>query len=284
MVVIDAGTFPKTLGSITSSAVTSTTTVSGKPNSTDKDRVKITATTFNTVLSSRDFIMELNINGTGWVNYTAVVNTCVWYDDSCGIHYTSWPAKDIVIQMRLRRTSTATYLPIASNTIAGSVTLKQEGSSKASKTISFIFNGPVAPALTTCSVVDDYDKKILLPAVKRTTLMNLTPPARYSGITKEFELNLNCDLQTNVSVIFDGTKMTGIATDDVLANLFSGNDNVGIQLYYKNNPVKIGTKFTVTASSQAAETLKFNTYYFYKGGAVSGGGVKAQTEFTFSYP
>lgn len=53
----------------------------------------------------------------------------------------------------------------------------------------------------------------------------------------------------------------------------------GIQILHKD---KFGTAFEILTSTQKNESLKFNAYY-YKGGTVSPGPVKAQAEFLFTY-
>lgn len=137
----------------------------------------------------------------------------------------------------------------------------------------------VIPAYT-CSITQ-YDKNVTLPEVKRSDIVS-HGAGRYLNAKKEFKFNLVRDPQTTVSVTFEGTPLSG--TDNVLKNTLTGNDNIGVQMLFSDDtPVKLATKYPVVSSAQASEILNLNAYYYYKGGAVSSGPVKANTTFTFDY-
>jgi hypothetical protein len=70
--------------------------------------------------------------------------------------------------------------------------------------------------------------------------------------------------------------MPGIASEDVLVNKLSGNDNIGIQLVHNNNAMKIGENIELLSAAADSENLKFNAYYYYKGGAVQSGPIKSR--------
>jgi type 1 fimbria pilin len=78
---------------------------------------------------------------------------------------------------------------------------------------------------------------VTLPDVRRADLVR-HGAGRYTGVTKEFNINLACENKPKVSVKFNGDKMPGIASEDVLVNKLSGNDNIGIQLVHNNNAIK----------------------------------------------
>jgi type 1 fimbria pilin len=61
-------------------------------------------------------------------------------------------------------------------------------------------------------------------------------------------------------------------------NKLSGNDNIGIQLVHNNNAMKIGENIELLSAAADSENLKFNAYYYYKGGAVQSGPIKSQTD------
>lgn len=78
--------------------------------------------------------------------------------------------------------------------------------------------------------------------------------------------------------------MTG--KDDVLANLFSGNESVGVQVFLSGNSTAIkydDVAVETISSASANETIDYDAYYYYDGGSVSGGPVKAAMTYTFDY-
>lgn len=134
-----------------------------------------------------------------------------------------------------------------------------------------------APDLT-CTVSNP-NQTITLPTVNAKDLKS-NGAGKYPA-AMPFNLFLNCNPQTTVSVKFEGNSMAG--SDDVLANTSSGNDSVGVQMVFNNTPVKWGQDLLVINSAQAQESLTFNAHYYYNGGDISGGSVTSVTTFTFSY-
>jgi type 1 fimbria pilin len=148
-------------------------------------------------------------------------------------------------------------------------------------TLYFKFDGAVTPIIPTCDITN-FDNNVTLPDVRRADLVR-HGAGRYTGVTKEFNINLACENMPKVTVKFNGDKMPGIASEDVLVNKLSGNDNIGIQLVHNNNAMKIGENIELLSAAADSENLKFNAYYYYKGGTVQSGSIKANSEFTFTY-
>ena len=289
---MNASTFPATLGNITSAASASTTVLaSGWPNSISKDSVKIKSVTINPDLTARGFTLQVKVANSSWMSASAAVGKCVWVDANCSINgSTSTPVNNRATQaisVRLLRNSTAAYDPIPAGTDIATVILWHfssaypSGRSSPVATLYFKFDGAVTPIIPTCDITN-FDNNVTLPDVRRADLVN-HGAGRYTGVTKEFNINLACENTPKVSVKFNGDKMPGIASEDVLVNKLSGNDNIGIQLAHNNNAMKIGENIELLSAAADSENLKFNAYYYYKGGAVQSGPIKSQTEFTFTY-
>ncbi|HAT2206464.1 TPA: type 1 fimbrial protein [Kluyvera intermedia] len=119
----------------------------------------------------------------------------------------------------------------------------------------------------------------------------MTVRAGYVSAKQPFTIKLECEHSPRVNVTFTGSTMAG-TNDVILLSQYSGNPNIGIQLKYIDNYstnkiiVKNGTAFRVLQNAGTHETLNFNSSYYYKGGGspVSGGPVKANAEFIFTYP
>jgi type 1 fimbria pilin len=222
---------------------------------------------------------------------SAAVGKCVWVDANCSINgSTSTPVNNRATQaisVRLLRNSTAAYDPIPAGTDIATVILWHfssaypSGRSSPVATLYFKFDGAVTPIIPTCDITN-FDSNVIMPDVRRSDLVR-QGAGRYTGVSKEFNINLACGNMPRVTVKFNGDKMPGIASEDVLVNKLSGNDNIGIQLFYKSNAMKIGENIELLSAAADSENLKFNAYYYYKGGAVQSGPIKSQTEFTFTY-
>lgn len=279
---LNASAVPATLGPLTSSSVSAYIQGNGNPTPTDKDLVRVSSVYVNGAITSRGFTVEFYHNGS-WMSGSSLNGQCVWSNPYCNTNSSGSSFAKIYISLRLKRTSTAAYTPIPDNTLIARVSFLQysQHGGGATNYIEFYTRGDIAPVNPTCNV-KDFDKTVMLPPVNRNDISS-HGVGRYSGATKEFDITLECSDKPKISVKFDGDKMTGIATDEVLANKATGNDNVGIQILHKDNPIKFGTAFEILTSTQKNESLKFNAYYYYKGGTVSPGPVKAQAEFLFTY-
>ncbi|QOV68613.1 fimbrial protein [Citrobacter sp. BDA59-3] len=287
---MNASSFPNTLGDITSLASgAASVTANGWPNPISKDHVKIESVTLDSALIDREFTIEVKVANSSWMSNTAAINKCVWVDGSCSTNgSTSTAVNNRATQpvfIRLKRNTLNSYDAIPNGANIATVKLQQYGGGGsvrgAAAYLYFKFDGAVTPVVPTCDV-KNFDNNVTLPKVKRTDLVS-HGSGRYTGATKEFNINLACENTPKVNVTFSGDKMSGVASEDVLVNKLSGNDNVGVQILYGSNPLKIGEKVAVLSAAGSNELLKFNAYYYYKGGTVQGGTIKSQSEFTFTY-
>lgn len=255
------------------------------------DAMRIERVTVNAAVQSAGYVVEFSLGGSGWLSSWSVIYACIWPTGNTSYNCTSVTgtmANIRSIRMRLRRNSNADIItPIPDNTIIANISAIQRsggiwgGKDTKSINVSAKLVGQLTTVVPTCDV-KNFDSNVPLPDIKRTDLEN-HGAGRYTGVTKEFNINLACEYKPKVSVKFDGEKMPGVTSEDVLVNKLSGNDNVGVQIVYNSNPLKIGSNVAVINSAEASETLKFNAYYYYKGGTVQSGSIKSQTEFTFSY-
>ncbi|MDV2876708.1 hypothetical protein, partial [Phytobacter diazotrophicus] len=235
---MNSSAFPATLGNITSAASASATVLaSGWPNSSDRDSAKIKLVTINPDLTARGFTLQVKAGNSSWMSDTAAVGKCVWVDANCSTNgSTSTEAKNkptVPVSVRLLRNSTAAYDPIPAGTDIATVILWHysrtfpSGWASSPATLYFKFDGAVTPIIPTCDITN-FDNNVTLPDVRRADLVN-HGAGRYTGVTKEFNINLACENKPKVSVKFNDDKMPGITSEDVLVNKLSGNDNIGIQ-------------------------------------------------------
>ncbi|MEH4658094.1 fimbrial protein [Phytobacter diazotrophicus] len=283
---LDATLVPTTLGNIVSGASgEAAIMVTGYPNPSDKDYVIMSNITVSKEVTSRGFTVDVGVKGYSWRPSASATGTCVFYKN-CDTSQASWVRElTTPVYVRLKRTSTDSYSTIPSGTLITSIKLLQFSSHHPTGDqvayLYFYSNGDIMPKIRTCDI-KNFDNNVTLPDVRRADLVN-HGAGRYTGVTKEFNINLACENKPKVSVKFNGDKMPGIASEDVLVNKLSGNDNIGIQLFYKSNAMKIGENIELLSAAADSENLKFNAYYYYKGGAVQSGPIKSQTEFTFTY-
>ncbi len=275
------------------SSGTFTTSCSGSATSAQKDAMRIESVTVNSVFLNEGYIVEVSIGGGAWQTAAAVKYACIWpasntsYNCISGSSSNDGNTRSITIRVR-RSSNVAIKTPIPNNTNIATIVLYQRSSDTwsgsggwAKITLNYYLNGDISPLVPTCNITNA-DKKVTLPDVKRAELVSYGP-GRFPRTTSEFSINLECKYQPKVSVQFDGTKMTGVASGDVLGNQLSGNDNVGVQIMYDNSVIKLGEKIAVLSAATENESLKFNAYYYFNGGSIQGGPMKANTEFTFTY-
>lgn len=288
---LNESSVPKTLGNITSGASgNASISANGNPTPSNKDTAKIQSVSVGSDISSREFTVQIGIENI-WTDLSSSIGRCVWYTSSCNTTQSGSKNNEptVPVSVRLVRNSTNSYTTIPSGTLIATVKLTHYSSSNPTGStggdevanLYFYTTGDITPVVPTCDV-KNFDANVTLPDAKRAALVN-QGSGRYSGATKEFTINLACENTPKVNVTFDGDKMPGVTSEDVLANKLTGNDNVGVQILYNSNPLKIGEKVAVLSSAGANEALKFNAYYYYKGGTVQSGPIKSQTEFTFSY-
>ena len=269
------------------------TTCYGNTNYGTYDAMRIERVKVNAAVQSAGYVVEFSLGGSGWLSSGSVIYACIWPQGN-----TSYNCNSVIgsgtsgttrsIRMRLRRNSNADIItPIPDNTIIATISAIQRsggiwgGKDTKSINVSAKLIGKMTTVVPTCDV-KNFDSNVPLPDIKRTDLEN-HGAGRYTGVTKEFNISLACEYQPKVSVKFDGDKMPGVTSEDVLVNKLSGNENVGVQIVYNSNPLKIGSNVAVINSAGANEALKFNAYYYYKGGTIQSGSIKSQTEFTFTY-
>lgn len=208
-------------------------------------------------------------------------NLCVWPDAYCSTSSYHGTKNTLGISVKLA----GTPVELASGTVLATVILERrskmsEGFNAENYTITFTLQDKVEPPVYTCTI-SDYDATITLPSVRRSDLEN-NGAGKYAAISKPLNLNLQCNENTDVTITFNATALSG--TDNVLKNTLSGNDNVGFQLLYGGNPVKVNNTLLLRTGASGATNLKFDVYYYYKGsGAVTAGAIKSGAEFTLDY-
>lgn len=261
----------------------------GDPGPNYYDALRTTSLTISESLTSLGFAGYVQYNG--GTKYDASSNqVCIWPDNSCTIASSSG-SKSIPIYatVGIKRSSgsgawqSGMTIP-AGTEIARLVTQMRimKSWSSAYVTWSFILKSDLVIPAYTCSITQ-YDKSVTLPDVRRSDII-ANGTGRYPNAKKEFKFDLACEPQTSVSVTFDGDTLSGTGTDSVLKNKLNGNDNVGIQLLFNDStPVKMTEKLEVASSAQSSQLLNFNAYYYYKGGEINNGPIKANTTFTFEY-
>lgn len=289
-VYMNASTFPKTLGNITSPASpTASLKATGRPTEAMKDSVRIWWVNFNPELAIRGFTLQVNINNSGWIEGNAAKDVCVWVDGDCKlfpgptVQYVDYPT--VPISVRLLRNSTAPYDPIPQGTNIASITMRHyTGLVPTGITMGnlhYVFNGDIVPLVPTCDV-KTYDSTVKLPEVRRSDLMRSL--WRYQGAHKEFSINIDCiNNVSKANITFNGDKMPDVASNDVLKNMNSGKENVGVQIMFDDTPLEIGKEVLVKWWPSENTNLKFKAYYFTKNGSIYPGTVRAKSEFVITY-
>ncbi len=248
------------------------------------DNLKTLTASINSTLASYGFTGVININGTR-------------YDMPAGGYYI-WPyplssatlngSAALKVKLELKRATTGIWktgatLPVGT-TIATFVAQQRSGSSWGwNDTWTFKLNAPLVIPAYTCNITSPLNRTVKLPQVASNDLRH-KGSGRYTESKTRFSFNLDCDELATVKVSFSGPMMTG--KNDVLANQEAGNDNVGVQIVPSGSSTaaKFDGSFTnVIDSAQEQETLDFDAYYYYNGGTVSGGPVKALATYTFDY-
>lgn len=286
---MNATSFPSSVGNITSPASDiASVNANGWPDPPSRDKVTISQISFSTDLSNKQFTLQVKVGDSSWLSPDSALQKCVWVDANCTVYsstkgFNNQPT--VPVSIRLLRNSTDPYDVIPSGTTIATIQLTQYSNAASSggdmATLYFKFNGNVTPIVPTCNVTS-FDKTVTLPAIYRSDLTS-KGIGRYPGISKNFNINLACENNPKVSVTFNGDKMPDVVSEDVLSNLSSGNENVGIQLLFNDNPLKIGDMVEVIDAAGENESLTFGAYYYYKGGDIQGGAIKSQTEFLFNY-
>lgn len=255
------------------------------------DALRVYSVTLNPKLVNAGFTdTTLSISSVG--NYTypfsSSIYKCVWNTSCVGTG---------------SQTATSTFTPtikrvagtwpdlVAMNSGESLLTIKLQQKGYYSSTpswgtnmveINYKLTGAIIPPVYTCNI-NTYDNTVTLPATQVSDIRSQS--SGRVGSSTRFNIKLDCDKKTKVSLQFDGTKMSGTGTEDVLVNQNSGNSNIGIQLYRADTGAAIafGNKYVVTDRSDTTENLAFDAYYYYKGGSVSAGMIKSTSTFVFTY-
>lgn len=260
------------------------TTCHGVVNTSYQDALKVTGTTLSSTLSGLGFSGFIVVGGSSY-NFPAT-NQCIWPDGNCtvstGVIETRLNVKIGMHRLDDGRWNSST-LPVG--TEIARLSVLQRGlyaraymAWGAPKTWIFTLRNPLVIPAYSCSV-NNPNQTVNLPRVNKTDIQS-NGIGKYPEATL-FKINLTCDPQTTVSVKFDGAAMEG--KDDVLANTSSGNDSIGVQMLFNEDPITLGQNMRVIENSQEQETLALEAYYYYNGGAVNAGEISSVTTFTFVY-
>ena len=265
----------------------------GHATTDELDALRIQSITIDPAFTNADYTVEVSLGGGAWQTPSAVKYACIWpggnTNYNCSPVAGSNSGNTRSIRIRVRRTSNAAIMTsIPDNTTIATIVTYQRSSGiwgnsngRMGITLSYKLSGEISAIVPTCDV-KNFDNNVTLPDVRRSDLVR-HGAGRYTGVSKEFNINLACEYTPKVTVKFNGDKMPGIASEDVLVNKLSGNDNIGIQLVHNNNAIKVGENIELLSAAADSENLKFNAYYYYKGGTVQSGSIKANSEFTFTY-
>lgn len=259
----------------------------GTVDSMYKDAMRVRSVRYHSSLSTFSRLLQVtggsSSTSTGMTAISSAQtisgsNLCVWPDRYCSTSNYIGTKNTLPIYIRL----TGDAVELASGIVLATVILERRSTSAfngETYTITYKLAGKVEPPVYTCSITD-YDSSVTLAPVSRNDIVN-NGAGYYSSITKPLNLNLQCNDNTDVTIKFTATAMSG--TDNVIKNNEAGNDNVGFQLFYGGNPVKLNDDKVLLRASGTTH-LTFDTYYFYRGsGAVVGGPIKSSAEFLFTY-
>lgn len=244
--------------------------------------------TFSPALEDLGFSGYATIWGTR-IDFPISVGRCVWPDGRCSFNGgTSLFTGPINVQIGMTRNLSVAQngATVPAGTTIASFYLEQRGATGGAsswgfhpKTWNFILKNDLVIPTYTCSV-ENYDQTVIMPRTRAADI-EAYGVGRYPNAMTPVSISLNCAEGTTVSVLFDGTTIDG--NNSVLKNTRSGSDNIGIQLLFGDTPISFGSPMQIISNAQSQEILKFKTYYFYTGGGVSNGPVRAVSTFTFTY-
>lgn len=261
----------------------------GAPDATWQDAMRSSSLTLSSSeLKNLGFQVYLDAGGT---KSSSPPNVCIWPDNLCSVGLGGSASRPIIARIAIKRASGSGDWSMGTTIPAGTEIARMKAQVRAGYSgngtnffdaITWVFRlkTPIVIPAYTCSITS-YDKNVALPDVSRSDFLR-NGTGRYTKAKKEFTFNLACQTGTSVSVTFEGQTLSG--TDNVLKNTLTGNDNVGIQLLFGDDKsLVLGSKYSVYSSAGASEILKLNAYYYYKGGTITAGQIKANTTFTFNY-
>jgi type 1 fimbria pilin len=275
-----------------------TTTCTGDINGGMNDALRIQSVYFNPMFSDRGFVLEVSLGNGVWQQAADVIHQCLWPNSSNNCEAQGGPGGEIrSINIRLRRTVSTSFTTIYYGTHIAQIKVEQRSggvwntaAGSLSLTLDYNIIGDLNWISRTCDV-SNFNALVVLPNVSASALRS-SGIGRYTAAWQSFKINLACQNNPTVKVTFTGTGATPTiigTNEEALTNQVAGNPNVGIQLEHVNSTtnvkttVKSGTPLQVLQSAGANETLDFNAYYYFNGGAVSGGPVSSNAEFLFNY-
>lgn len=281
---INGVTLNKNVSDILLTDMSSYTTCSGLADSYYQNAVRTTSLTLADALTSRGYSGYVVSGGT-----SSAGSICIWPDNQCSMNGTATAPVNAQIHIS-RPTGSGAWGGSGTTIPAGTEIARLEA--EARDVGSLYVNNPWHPITWifqlqsdmvipgyTCNI-DYYDATVNLPKVDRWDMVK-HGSGRYEYASAPFKFNLSCEQQTVVSIKFEGTVMNGESS--VLSNSLSGNDNIGIQIEFNDAEVELNSLLKVVENAQDQETLNFKAYYYYRGGNVNPGEIKAVATYLFSY-
>lgn len=253
------------------------------------DNLRIYTSSIDSRLASYGFSGVLNIAGTRYDMPASGQYIWPWPNSSAALTpaagYIPFPVN---LTLELKRNATGAWgagVTLPQGTVLATIVAQQRSGPVWgwNHTWNFVLNAPLVIPAYTCNVTNPANRIIRLPHADKSEVS-----ATESGIVTRsktrFSFNLDCDVMATVDLAFSGTTMTG--KENVLANQASGNPNIGVQIF----PVGSSTAITfdnverrMFESASARQSLDYDAYYYYKGGALQGGPIRAVATYTFTY-
>lgn len=250
------------------------------------DNLRVSTASINPELEARGFIGVLNIGGTRFDMPATGQYIFPYPLSSETVSHQILPLRVGIELRRGERGAWAAGVTLPAGTILATLVAEQRSFAVWGwpDTWNFVLNSPLVIPAYTCNVTNTESQRVILPDVDRSELRGIGKGIFTNSRTR-FSINLACDEMATVDMSIDGTKMTG--KDDVLANLESGNDNIGIRVFPAGNtttPIVFdGSTNRVFESARANESFEYDAYYYYNGGRFFPGTVRANMTYTFSY-
>ncbi len=252
------------------------------------DNLRLNSASINPALANYGFIGSINFDGTRVDMPTS--GQYIWpYVNSSGTISGGGAPLRLSIELRKSTNGTAwpTGLTLPAGTIIATLAAVQRSGGvwgASYPTWNLVLSAPLVIPAYTCNVTNTASHRVSLPDVDRSELRGIGKGIFTRSRTR-FSIDLACEAMATVDMSIDGTKMTG--KEDVLANLESGNDNIGIKVFPADNtttPVVFdGSTNEVFESAAANESFAYDAYYYYDGGRFFPGNVRAQMTYTFTY-
>ncbi len=259
-------------------------TCSGDQN----DNLAIETSSIDSGLANYGFTGVLNLSGQRFDMPAS--NVYIWPYSNSPARVGNWSTLPVNVIFELRRSSMGAWasgVTLPAGTRLATLRSIQHGNGgwgDSYPTWNLVLSAPLVIPAYTCNVTNTASHRVSLPDVDRSELRGIGKGIFTRSRTR-FSIDLACEAMATVDMSIDGTKMTG--KEDVLANLESGNDNIGIKVFPADNtttPVVFdGSTNEVFESAAANESFAYDAYYYYDGGRFFPGNVRAQMTYTFTY-